>query len=261
MNKTATRAASALALMLSAPALADSAAALQRFVDDYRGDPMLRDAYFGVQVGDQWWAVDSKRADSGGAPEVTLAPGKPARPTWFFKVESADVLAQVDRGEVTFGTLAGKAQSSDYAPMDIDVMPGYLTDGQAPGSEFYETLTKVGFHFWYRGDPEVVPFARQALRKIHGVDATALYYEPGLRLIHFNIKQGQRANEGEDEGVGAWRKIFVFTSGAGKATVGDRTIDVRAGERLFVPPGARNEFWNESPAPLEGFLIVFGEGA
>jgi mannose-6-phosphate isomerase-like protein (cupin superfamily) len=261
VNKTTTSAASALALLLSAPVLADSAAALQRFVDDYRGDPMLRDAYFGVQVGEDWWTVDSQRAGAGGAPEVTLAAGEPARPTWFFKIESADLLAQLDRGEVTFGTLAVKAQSSDYAPMDMDVMPGYLADGQAPGSEFYETLTKVGFHFWYRGNPEVVPFARQAVRVAHGADVTALYYEPGLRLIHFSIKQGQHANKGEDDSEDPWRKVYVFTSGAGKAAMGDRTLDVRAGERIFIAPGQRNEVWNESPTPLEGFLIVFGEGA
>lgn len=248
----------ALAAAVAAPALADSAAALQRFVDDYRADPMLREAYFGVQVGEEWWTVESKRAS--GAPEVTLTAGKPARPTWYFKIEGADVLNQLDRGDATFGTLAGKANSSDYAPMDIDVMPGHFADGQAPGSEFYETLTKVGFHFWYRGNPEVVPFARQAMRRIHGADSTALYYEPGLRMVGFSMKQGQHAFAGEDS-KGPWTKVLVFTGGRGKALIDGRTIDVQAGERLFVPPMVVNEFWNESATPLEGIVIVFGEGA
>lgn len=261
MNRILATIALMLAALLAMPALADSTAALQRFVDDYRSDPMRKDAFFGVQVGEEWWTVESRREGAGGAPEVTLAAGKPARPTWFFKIEGAEVLAQVDRGEATFGTLAVKSKSSDYAPMDIDMMPGYLADGQAPGSEFYETLTKVGFHFWYRGAPEVVPFARQAMRLSHGADVTALYYEPGLRLIHFSVKQGQHANKGEDDSDDPWRKVYVFTSGAGKATFGDSTIDVQAGQRVFVAPGQRNEVWNESPTPLEGILIVFGEGA
>lgn len=261
MNRITTSIAFTLAVLVAGPVLADPAAALQRFVDDYRSDPMQKDAYFGVQVGEEWWTVESKRASADGAGAVTLGAGKPARPTWFFKVESAEILAQVDRGEVTFGTLAVKSKSSDYSPMDIDVMPGYLTDGQAPGSEFYETLTKVGFHFWYRGAPETVPFARQAMRLSHGADVTALYYEPGLRLIHFSIKQGQHANKGEDDSEDPWRKVYVFTSGAGKAAMGESTIDVRAGERIFVAPGQRNEVWNDNPTPLEGVLVVFGEGA
>lgn len=248
------------AAMHAFPAAADSTAMLQRFVDDYRSDPMLRDAYFGVLVGDAWWTVESVKAAPGGAPDVRLASGEPAKPTWYFKIESADVLGQLDRGEATFGTLAGKANSSDYAPMDIDVMPGYFTEGEAPGSEFYETLTRVGFHFWYRGDPEIVPFARQAMRQIHGVDSTALYYEPGLRTIAFNMKRGQHAFAGENS-KGPWTKVLIFTSGRGKALVDDRTIDVQAGERLFVPPMTVNEVWNESEQPLEGIVIIFGEGA
>ncbi len=250
-----------LAAAMHAPlAAADSTAALQRFADDYRSDPMLRDAHFGVLVGDAWWTVESVKAGPDGAPEVRLAAGQPARPTWYFKIESADVLGQLDRGEATFGTLAGKGNSSDYAPMDIDVMPGYFADGQAPGSEFYETLTKVGFHFWYRGNPEVVPFARQAMREIHGVDSTALYYQPGLRTIAFNMRRGQHAFAGENS-KGPWSKVLIFTSGRGKALVDGRTIDVQAGERLFVPPMVVNEVWNDSEAPFEGIVIIFGEGA
>lgn len=241
-------------------AAADPAAALERYVDDYRSDPMLVDAYFGVRIGEHWWTVESKRAGANGAPDVTLAAGEPARPTWYFRIENEALLGQMDRGEVTFGTLAGKSKSSDYSPLDIDVMPGYIADGQAPGSEFYETLTKVGFHFWYRGQPEVVPFARQAYRKVHGVDGTALYYEPGLRMIAFSMKPGQHAFAGEDS-RGPWRKVLIFTGGRGKALIDGRTIDVRAGERLFVPPRVVNELWNESDEPFEGVVIVFGEGA
>jgi mannose-6-phosphate isomerase-like protein (cupin superfamily) len=54
---------------------------------------------------------------------------------------------------------------------------------------------------------------------------------------------------------------MVFVYGAGKARIGDRTVEVRAGDRLFVPPRLVNEFWNDSATPLEGVLIIFGEGA
>lgn len=262
MTKAQIAAAALLAALLHAVrAAAGPADALQRYADDYRTDPMLVDAYFGVRIGENWWTIESSRGAEGAVPGVRLLPGEPGKPTWYFAFSRDDVLDRLDRGEVAFGTLAGKARLSDEAPIDVGFMPGYLPDGRQPGSDFYETFTKVGFHFWYRGNPEIVPFASQALRTVHGVDSTALYYEPGLRTLWFSIRQGQHANQGRDEGVGPWRKLFIFTAGAGKAIVGERTIDVKAGERLFVPPNARNEFWNDAAEPLEGVLIIFGQGA
>lgn len=175
----------AIALSLTAPfAWADrNEDILRRYVEDYRSDPMLVNARFGIKVGEQWWHVASRKGAQGQPNEVVLSSGQPAQPTWFFVVESAQYLQRLDRGEVTFGTLAGKAQQSDKVPMDADFMPGFTPDARTPGSNFYEDFTRVSFHFWYRGNPEVVPFARQALRNIHGVDSTALYYQPGLRTI------------------------------------------------------------------------------
>ena len=57
----------------------------------------------------------------------------------------------LDRGEVTFGTLAGKARLSDKVPVDADFMPGYEPGTRMPGSDFYSDFTRVSFHFWYRG--------------------------------------------------------------------------------------------------------------
>lgn len=263
MTKAQVAAAAMLAglLLHSSRSAAAPADALQRYVEDYRSDPMLVDAYFGVRIGESWWTIESVRGANGAPPRVTLVPGQPARPTWVLVFSEEAVLERLDRGEVAFGTLAGKTKLSDTAPVDVDFMPGYAPDGRGPGADFYETFTKIAFHFWYRGTPEVVPFKSQALRTLHGADATALYYEPGLRMIWFSVRPGQHANEGKDEGVGPWRKVYVFTGGAGTAKIGEETLDVRAGERVFVPPGARNEVWNDGAEPLEGVLIIFGEGA
>jgi hypothetical protein len=233
---------------------------LRRYVEDYRSDPMLVDADFGVQVGEAWWSVASRKGADGKPSEVVLKSGQPAQPTWYFAIENADYLRQLDRGEVTFGTLAGKARMSDKVAMDAAFMQGYTPDARTPGGAFYETFTKVGFHFWYRGNPEIVPFASQSMREIHGANSTALYYQPGLRTIWFSLKSGQHANR-DGGGVGPWKKLLVFVNGAGKALIGDKTVDVKAGDRLFVPPRATNEVWNDSPTPLEGVLIIFGEGA
>jgi hypothetical protein len=260
-ERTATTAALILATA-SALAAGDDAPddILRRYADDYRSDPMLVDADFGVQVGGAWWRVTSRKGVDGKPNEVVLETGQPGKPTWYFTIDSADSLRQLDRGEVTFGTLAGKARMSDKVAMDAAFMPGYTPDARTPGGAFYETFTKVGFHFWYRGSPEIVPFGSQRMREIHGADSTALYYQPGLRTIWFSLKNGQHANRGGG-GVGPWKKLLVFVNGAGKALIGDQTVDVKAGDRLFVPPRATNEVWNDSATPLEGVLIIFGEGA
>jgi hypothetical protein len=252
----------ALSLLGASLAMADGTQdILQRYVEDYRSDPMLVDARFGIRVGDEWWSVTSRKGMQGQANEVVLTKGPPAQPTWFFSIDGAQSLQQLDRGEVTFGTLAGKARQSDKVAVDADFMPGYTPDARTPGSDFYQTFTRVSFHFWYRGNPEIVPFGTQALRTIHGADSTALYYQPGLRTIWFSIKNGQHANRGSGEGVGPWTKLLVFVKGAGKARIGDSTVDVKAGDRLFVPPRFVKEIWNDSATPLEGVLIIFGEGA
>lgn len=43
--------------------------------------------------------------------------------------------------------------------------------------------------------------------------------------------------------------------------IGEWTIEVKGGDRVFVPPNSVNEVWNDSSAALEGVLIIFGEGA
>lgn len=92
------------------------------------------------------------------------------------------------------------------------------------------------------------------------MDSTALYYQPVLRTLWFSIKDGQHANRG-GAGIGPWMKLLIFVNGAGKARIGEQTLDVKAGDRLFVPPRVVNEFWNDSATALEGVLIIFGEGA
>jgi hypothetical protein len=257
------RALATLAFILAtAAAIADESPddILRRYVEDYRSDPMLVDADFGIQIGESWWSVSSRKGLEGKPNEVVLKSGQPAQPTWHFAIEDAEYLRQLDRGEASFGALAGKARMSDEVPVDVAFMPGYTPDSRTPGGAFYATFTAVGFHFWYRGAPEIVPFGSQKMREIHGADSAALYYQPGLRTIWFSIKSGQHANRGGG-GVGPWKKLLVFVNGAGKALIGDKTVDVKAGDRLFVPPRATNEVWNDSATPLEGVLIIFGEGA
>jgi hypothetical protein len=143
----------AIALLLAAPAaLADtSEEILRRYVEDYRSDPMLVDASFGIRLGEQWWHVVSRRGTDGQPNEVVLEAGQPVQPTWFYTIDNAQTLQRLDRGEVTFGTLAGKARLSDKVPVDADFMPGYEPGTRMPGSDFYSDFTRVSFHFWYRG--------------------------------------------------------------------------------------------------------------
>lgn len=94
---------------------------------------------------------------------------------------------------------------------------------------------------------------------VRGIDV-AVCDQRSVVLSQVSIKQNQHANR-DGDGVGPWTKLMIFVNGAGKARIGERVVDVKAGERLFVPPQVINEFWNDAATPLEGVLIIFGDGA
>ena len=245
--------------METSPAARDIGEILKEFADDYATDPMLIDAYFGISLGDRWWTVTSKQGDT--AATVDLVERKPERPTWYFKIADRSYIDQMYSGQMNAGTIMVKTWSSDVVPIDVERMEGFEPDSGLPGGDFYEEFVRVTFHFWYRGFPEVVKFGPGYTKMSHGVDMTTLYYQPGLRTAYFNIKKGQRANTDPKYQGSPFPKLFVFTGGRGKASIRGVVVSVEKGERLFVPPWSTDQFWTEEETPLEGVLVMFGEGA
>jgi mannose-6-phosphate isomerase-like protein (cupin superfamily) len=238
------------------PPAGETGAILERFVEDYRLDPSLREGVFGIRILDEDWYVDAKPAADGHPASVTLHHSAPPRPTWYFTIDGIEVLRKLDRGEMNSETASVKAFSTDYAPMDVDAMEGYQ-----PGPDFMEELFHTLFHFWTRGLPEVIPFGESYTRFTHGADVAVLYYQPGFRSGWVSLKKGQHANKDPRSQVNDFQSLLVITGGAGKARIGGVEIELKEGETLFIPEGVTHEFWNDNDEPMEAVLLMFGENA
>lgn len=247
----------ALVLAASLPATAEDTAGdiLQRFVDDYGSDPMLVQTTFGIDVAGDRYHVVATRTEGGDA-EVTLHEGFPESSIWYFTLEDRSVLDRLDQRTLNAGTAMAKAFSTDETPMDIAE-----TEGFEPGEGFLNEILKVTFHFWNRGSPELIPFKEEATRFTHGTDVVIFYYQPGFRSGWFSIKPGHHVNADPASRTNPFPSLMVFTRGEGTAVIGDREVTVRGGEALFVPPGISHQFLNDNEQPLQGVLLMFGEGA
>ena len=51
-------------------------------------------------------------------------------------------------------------------------------------------------------------------------------------------------------------EVFVALEGAARATIGDRTADVRAGDALIVPPAVTFTIGNPGPEPFEAVACM-----
>ena len=230
---------------------------LRAYAEDYAHDPMLHDVTFGIQIGEtDRWHVVATEGEKGQPGNVQLFPGFPEQPSWYFWFEDMDAFNAVAQGKMNAGTAMAKAFSTDSTPMDVEAMEGFQ-----PDQEFVANMMRTLFHFWNRGIPEIIPFDEGKTRFTHGSDVTIFYYQPGFRSAWFSIKPGHHVNEDENSRTNPFPSMMVFTRGEGTAIIGEEEITVREGQTLFIPPEISHQFLNRSDAPLEGVLLMFGDGA
>jgi len=224
---------------------------LKSYAADFASDKTLTSPVeFGVRVGEVFYTVTAAPGDA------RVRKGAPATPTFFFTVEDSAWLRKVDRGEVNALTSMAKAFSSDYAPMDIDVM-----DGFQPDAGFVGMVVPLTFHFWTRGTPEYVPFGPDMTRVTHGTNTGVFYYQPGLRSAWFNVEPGDHVNENEKSRENPFPSMVIMTKGEITAIIDGEKSTFKEGTMLFIPAGVTHEFINEGTEPAFGFLFMFGEGA
>lgn len=227
-------------------------AILNDYAADYAGDPYLDGPQlFGVRVGDAWYTVT---AAPGG---VSVASGMPGQPAFYF-VTDLETLNRIDRGEINALTGMAKAQSSDFAPMDVDMMEGFQ-----PTGDFLGDLLGTAFHFWTRGAPEVIPYGRGMTRVTHGTNTGIFYYQPGFRSGFFHIEPGHHVNEPESEQTNPFPSMFIVTEGWAYGRINGVDVRIEAGNAYFIPAGHAHEFWLPEDADHDatGFLFMFGDGA
>jgi mannose-6-phosphate isomerase-like protein (cupin superfamily) len=235
---------------------------LQDFVDDYCMDPEARPITFGVEVRDaepSRWRVDVSPREEGEADcIVTLYEGFENDPLPYFTTDR-ETLQRIHRGELGSMTAMGKSLSTDFAPLDLEVMDGYEADAAT-----MDYIVRLGFHFWTRGFPERVKFGDPNMtRPLHGGHATLLYYQEGFRSGYCQIRPGEHINAEEVFQTNPFPSLFIATGGSTKARIGDTTCELQAGEAIYIGPGIRHEFWVDEDATegAEGILLMFGEGA
>tara|TARA_R110002073_G_scaffold43462_3_gene121009 strand:- start:4422 stop:5192 length:771 start_codon:yes stop_codon:yes gene_type:complete len=239
-------------LTLGIPALAqdnDTGAILDRFAADYLQDFTFNQSVeFGVLVdGDDWWTV-SMDHDAG---SYTVTQAQPQTPTLYFPATS-EVLALVDRGEMTALTAMVKAFSTDVSPMDMDLMEGAAFD---PG------MLAQTFHFWTRGNPEIINFNDLQTRFVHGGNAAVFYYQPGFRSGFGYVMPGQHVNEDERSRTNEFETLIIFLEGRATARLNGVDQEVHGGQAIFIPAGMTHEFLNPYDEPAQFLLFMFGEGA
>ena len=237
-------------------------AMLQDFVEDFRSDPFAGEPFvFGIRVGDaenpDWHVYVGGREEGESEAIVELAEGLPPDPAPYYVTDLATLTA-IHAGTLHGLTAMGKAFSTDFAPLDIDVMDGFVSS-----PEIGQHLTRLNFHFWTRGFPEMVRLDEGAMtRELHGGNAILLYYQQGFRSSYFKIAPGQHVNESEDMQTNPFPSLIVGTKGGIHCRIGGKELTITEKVALWIGPGVSHEFWvEEGEEPGEGILLMFGPGA
>lgn len=184
---------------------------------------------------------------------LTVQRGPDPSAQFVFSVTEATLREMYD-GRLTGMTAAGKATSSDVAPLEI-----VLRDSQSPGQESRAQLFGFVQHFFNRTVPEKVLLGEDHSRMLHGGHMIPLFYHPGFRSAWGMVRKGERLNRPCD--TNPFPQAFIFISGNGFAKIGSLQAQVSAGEAYYVPPGEDHVVWTESDEPLVLIFLAWGEGA
>lgn len=241
---------------------------LEEFVESYRSDPMALSGTFGIKVGEDWWHVTSERVQESypagkdkqytlhnyGPNKVILHQGPPPEPTWYFRFTDRDTLDNIHQKVWTASTAASRSTSADQVALDTLAMDGFV-ETQTSTAIAYQVME----HFWKSDPAEITRFSRDSSLPSHGAAIVALYTMKDKRIAWFSLGQDEAANDDRDLDKSQIPNLFIFTSGRGKAQIGDEEIDVEAGMSLFVGPYVKHVFYNPNEEPLEGILVLFGD--
>jgi mannose-6-phosphate isomerase-like protein (cupin superfamily) len=241
---------------------------LQSFVDSYKSDAMAHTLTFGIKIGDEWWHVKSERNQEGylvgkkkqytfhnyGPNEVSLQPGKPINPTWYFEFANRETLDNINNQSWTASTASAKSFGSDVVALNILNMEGF-EGGIKADAIAYEVME----HFWKKDVVEITRFARDGSLPTHGVDHVGLYTMKDKRIGWFSIGPEQAANAERGLDKGQVPNLFIITKGKGKADFGEGEVDIEAGMSIFIGPYVKHVIYNPYDSPLEGIVVLFGD--
>jgi mannose-6-phosphate isomerase-like protein (cupin superfamily) len=224
---------------------------LRKMADGFRGEI---DDKFAVTVQltitgpDQPWSIIVKEGR-----EIEVPEGSSDSALFYFTT-GLDTLREIADRKMNALTAAAQATASDPAPLGLKFAEGVEFD-----AETRVRLYTFVQHFFNVSVPEKTLLGEQHSRVIHGGHVVALYYHPGFRSAWFMLKQGEKLNSEGD--TNPFPQAFVFIEGSGFARIGEKTIEVSAGESYFIPPNCDHIIWNERDNPLVLLWLAWGEGA
>lgn len=166
---------------------------------------------------------------------------------------TGETLAKLYRGQWSGLGAAGRAHIRDAAPIDFTIPQG-LHPLEAMRRGYY-FLT----HFFSVSSPTLIPFGPEHTRKIHGGHAAPLFYDAGLRSAYYRLEPGDVLNE--DGAKDPMHQGFVVISGRGAATIGQRTLVVRAGQAVYIPANTIHMLRPEGGEPVELIWLAWGAKA
>jgi mannose-6-phosphate isomerase-like protein (cupin superfamily) len=252
---------------LSPEEVAEANAVFERLVADYRNDPMAISGQFGIEIADHFWSVTISRKEKSssrgrltdhefGPHEVTLRGGKPSEPTFIYVIANMDVLRLLAEGKVNAGTAAMQSFGSDQVGVETGAMEGFeMTSGAE--AHLYHHLS----HFFTTGVPEIAYFGAEHSLETHGAQMTALHFMKGFRIGYFTMQPEQTANADVRLQKGQMPNLIIITKGRGVGHLGDRTIELKPGMSVFVPPFVRHEFTAVGDEPMEGVVVLYGDNS
>lgn len=226
---------------------------LERFVADYRQDPLAQDITFGIEVDGNRWHVISRNGEQGRI--VELKEGFGDQPMFYFTA-SRETLNLIDQGVWNGLTAMGAASSRDETPLDI-----LMTEDYERPSDYDATIRPLIFHFWTRGTPEIIPFTVQHSRVVHGAPGVATYYDKDFRSAVYSVPPGLGRDQAPTLTVPFKRMVLVI-GGSGEGVMGETSFTMKAGDMVLSPPNIPVTFWNASDEePLSFVWVMWGDGA
>lgn len=198
-------------------------------------------------IKESWHVIVEKRR------KVTLNKG-PHEQARFFFLTTTDTLRLIYEGKMTAMTAAGKTRGSDQPPLDLRLAEGleFTPDVRIKIYTFMQ-------HFFNPSVPEKLLLGEEYSRIVHGGHVIPLHYHPGFRSAWYLLKKGEKLNEPGD--TNPFPQAFIFIEGEGFAKIGEKTIEVKAGESYYIPPNSDHVVWTESSKPLVLIWLAWGEGA
>ncbi|RKY85364.1 hypothetical protein DRQ09_07390 [candidate division KSB1 bacterium] len=163
-------------------------------------------------------------------------------------------LTKIYKGELNALTAAGRAKLSDRAPLDI--LPG---KGVSFSQEFLLYLYYYLCNFFNTAEIKRIKFGSDYSRFIHGAYAVALFYDKNFRSAWYEIKKGERLNKEGD--TNPFPQLLIIIEGNGFLKYGDKTVEIKKGEAIYIPPDTVHILWTEGNKPLRIIWLAWGEKA